>query len=86
MPALSCQTSHSAFWIRGTWNVSLSISGYCQDQSTYVDHLEHFRPLLLLGYEEGEGAELVVGDDGAPARGVGDSPRLQSWQSQRQSL
>ena len=38
--------------------------------------LQHFGPLLLLGNEEGEWAELVIRDDGAPARGVGHCTRL----------
>ena len=36
-----------------------------------IDHLEHLGPLLLLGDEEGQRPQLVIRDNGAPARGVG---------------
>ena len=41
-----------------------------------VHHLQHLRPLLLLGDEEGEGPQLVVRDDGPPPGGVCDGAGL----------
>ena len=41
-----------------------------------VHHLQHLGPFLLLGHEEGERPQLIVGDDGTPACRVRHGSRL----------